>query len=180
MIKPKIMQKQELIHKLQENHQALFSFVEALSDEQFMASVDDKWTAGQELEHIYRSIKPLAHGLITPAFLFGLLFGKNNRASRTYHELVEKYVEKLAAGAVATPSFEPLAIALDQKQELLEKNKKAIAKMISYLQRFSEEDLDKYVIPHPLLGKITLREMMYFTIYHAEHHLNNMKRNLVI
>lgn len=24
--------------------------------------------------------------------------------------------------------------------------------------------------PHPLLGKLTLREMMFFTIYHVQHH----------
>jgi hypothetical protein len=25
-------------------------------------------------------------------------------------------------------------------------------------------------LPHPLLGKLTLREMIYFTIYHVQHH----------
>ncbi|HRH60621.1 MAG TPA: DinB family protein, partial [Chitinophagaceae bacterium] len=38
-----------------------------------------------------------------------------------------------------------------------------------------EDELDVYILPHPLLGKLTLREMLYFTIYHAEHHLKNVE-----
>ena len=40
------------------------------------------------------------------------------------------------------------------------------------------DDLDKYVLPHPLLGKVTLREMLYFTIHHNEHHLELLKAGL--
>jgi len=46
------------------------------------------------------------------------------------------------------------------------------------LSGFSEEDLDKLILPHPLLGKLTLREMMYFTIYHVQHHQRIVERNL--
>jgi hypothetical protein len=38
------------------------------------------------------------------------------------------------------------------------------------VNRFSESELDQLLLPHPLLGKLTLREMVYFTIYHAHHH----------
>jgi len=26
------------------------------------------------------------------------------------------------------------------------------------------------LLPHPLLGKVTVREMLYFTIHHVQHH----------
>jgi hypothetical protein len=45
---------------------------------------------------------------------------------------------------------------------------KLIRKVLSY----REGKLDHYILPHPLLGKLTLREMLFFTIYHNEHHLN--------
>ena len=45
--------------------------------------------------------------------------------------------------------------------------------------KFSEDEIDTYILPHPLLGKLTIREMIYFTIYHVEHHQNNTKQNLV-
>ena len=36
--------------------------------------------------------------------------------------------------------------------------------------KLDEEDLDNYILPHPLIGKTTIREMLYFTIYHVQHH----------
>jgi hypothetical protein len=34
------------------------------------------------------------------------------------------------------------------------------------------------VLPHPLLGKLTIREMLYFTVYHGEHHRLHTEQNL--
>ena len=33
-----------------------------------------------------------------------------------------------------------------------------------------KKQLDHYLLPHPLLGKITLREMLFFSAYHIQHH----------
>jgi hypothetical protein len=38
------------------------------------------------------------------------------------------------------------------------------------LEHWTEMDLDRCRLPHPLLGKITVREMLFFTLYHYEHH----------
>jgi hypothetical protein len=38
------------------------------------------------------------------------------------------------------------------------------------LGNFTEEDLDSYCLPHPLLGNLTMREMLYNAIYHVQHH----------
>jgi hypothetical protein len=38
------------------------------------------------------------------------------------------------------------------------------------LKKFSEDDLDSIRLPHPLLGKLTVREMLYFAVYHVGHH----------
>ena len=57
--------------------------------------------------------------------------------------------------------------------------KKEVEKLVHKLDKFTEDDLDKYVLPHPLLGKLTLREMLCFTIYHVRHHEEIVKRDLV-
>ncbi len=44
--------------------------------------------------------------------------------------------------------------------------------------RWSDRQLDQYLAPHPLLGKLTLRELCYFTIYHTGHHLDIIKVRL--
>ncbi|MBK7609450.1 MAG: hypothetical protein IPI18_20745 [Saprospiraceae bacterium] len=46
------------------------------------------------------------------------------------------------------------------------------------MELFSEAEIDRYLIPHPLVGKITMREMFYFTVFHAGHHQNNLIRDL--
>ena len=38
-----------------------------------------------------------------------------------------------------------------------------------------EKELDQYMLPHPILGKVTYREMLYFTMYHVNHHYSLVK-----
>lgn len=53
-----------------------------------------------------------------------------------------------------------------------------LRRLCASLDSFTEKELDQYVLPHPLLGKLTLREMMFFTIYHVQHHEVLTKKNL--
>ena len=46
------------------------------------------------------------------------------------------------------------------------------------LRNWRDTDLDKYFLPHPLLGKLTIREMLFFTLYHDRHHVNNVRKLL--
>lgn len=65
------------------------------------------------------------------------------------------------------------------KEKLLAEWDKAAAKFIAALQnKTTENKLDNYLARHPLLGRVTLRELCYFTIYHTEHHLNIIKNIL--
>jgi len=38
------------------------------------------------------------------------------------------------------------------------------------LENYTELELDSITIPHPLLGKLTIREMFYVMSYHPLHH----------
>ena len=78
----------------------------------------------------------------------------------------------LGAGGKASKPFIPPIIKFEKKYELIKKYDEQKQKLISKIEKQSEVDLDKYILPHPLLGKVTLREMLYFTIHHNEHHLN--------
>ena len=46
------------------------------------------------------------------------------------------------------------------------------------LEAWDDVDLDRCRLPHPLLGKLTVREMMFFTLYHYEHHRAIIARRL--
>lgn len=164
------MEKQEISDKLKKAHLAFTLFIDSLTDEEFLVSYDGKWTPGQQLDHIYISVKPLTQALYLPDFILKLLFGKANRPSKTYEELVEKYQKKLADGGRATSKFIPKEISVSQKEELIDSLTYSVEKLIKHVQGSSEKELDVLVLPHPLLGKLTLREMLYFTIYHVGHH----------
>tara|TARA_R110002124_G_scaffold195520_1_gene362578 strand:+ start:15243 stop:15593 length:351 start_codon:yes stop_codon:yes gene_type:complete len=110
-----------------------------------------------------------------PKFLLKFRFGTRNRPERTYDELVEKYHEKLKAGGQASAAFIPPIITTEQKEPLLNVYESEKIKLVKVLQKWSEKQLSTNVAPHPLLGKCTVRELLYFTIYHNYHHLESIK-----
>ena len=174
------MNKQEIINKLQANHQNFVGFITNLSDADFTFSNNSKWTAGQQLDHICRGVKPLMQGFMLPKFVFGLLFGTAEKASLAYDDLVKKYQTILADGGKASGRFIPKTIEISEKEKLKNNLLKSVESLTKNLEKFSENDLDKYRLPHPLLGKLTVREMLYFTIYHVEHHHKAALKNLEV
>jgi hypothetical protein len=170
-----IMQKEEIIHLIDRNYNEFISFVGAQPAQDFSAAPEGKWSSGQHCAHLTKAVKPVRLGLTLPKFVPSLLFGKSNRPSKTYQELVLKYQQKLAEGGKASAPFIPRIIkSTEQKKVTLELLTQK-ERLLRTLNRWSEKDLDTYIIPHPILGKLTVREMLYFTAYHANHHLNSIK-----
>ena len=134
---------------------------------------DDKWSAAENIQHLIISTKMTALAYWLPKFIVRLVAGKPNRPSRTYKELKDKYYKKLADGGRASGVFVPKPIEIKYgKQKLMDNWQKSTAGFIKALAKNrTEKDLDNYLAKHPLLGRITLRELCYFTIFHTEHHL---------
>jgi hypothetical protein len=44
---------------------------------------------------------------------------------------------------------------------------------------YAEEGLDRMVLPHPLLEKMSIWEFFYLMSYHVTHHLDQTKQNLM-
>jgi uncharacterized damage-inducible protein DinB len=120
-------------------------------------------------------VNPLSTGMALPKFLLALRFGKNNRPEYSYEQLVSKYHEKLDAGGQASTAFIPPLVLIGQKEQLLNRYESEKIKLLKVLQKWSEKQLSTNIAPHPLLGKLTIRELLYFTIYHNFHHLNSIK-----
>ena len=172
------MNKQEIVAKLLENHQKFADFAANLSEPDFMFAPDGKWTAGQQLKHIARSVSPLAKALALPKFVPHLLFGKTDHESIDFETLVNNYRQKLADGGKATGKYVPPEIGFEERLELKNTLLARVEELTGRIDKFSENQLDEYVLPHPLLGNLTIREMLYFTIYHVEHHHRAALKNL--
>lgn len=173
------MDRSNIIAGLTRKYTAFVDLVERMSEADFTFSLNgEKWSAGQQADHLCRSVAPLNKGLSAPEFVLKAMFGKSDHPTVSYDELVARYRKALESGGTAPDQFRPNAIAFEQKDRLTQELRRQIEVLCRNIEKFSEDRLDTLVLPHPLLGKLTLREMLYFTIYHAEHHHWHVEQNL--
>lgn len=174
------MNKSEIIDTLKKKHADFITYLSGLDDVAFMYSFqNEKWTAGQQADHIYRSLMPIHLILKFPKWTIKQLLGTANRPSKSYDELVAKYYTKLENRTGTPPGFfSPKEINVSIKPIVFAKIENNLNKICTSIEGYSETELDEFILPHPLLGKVTLREMMYFTILHVEHHQKIAARNL--
>lgn len=152
------------------NHEDFIARVHAVPMTQRTESRNGKWSPAQHIEHILRAVRPVAMALLVPKWFLRWRFGRPNRPPRDYEGLVQRYKEKLAAGGRASGRFVPPEVPASDVDAIAASVKKSVAVLARRVNNWSEHDLDTVLLPHPLLGKVTVREMLYFTIYHAQHH----------
>src|SRR5690554_638154 len=168
----KTMTKQELIDAFVKNHQELIDYVNALTDEEFTFSYDGKWTAGQQLSHAYLCLLPLPKSLALKEYILQK-FGKIDRLAWDYDTVMEQYMK---TSRKAPERFLPEHIGPEQKTKLTADFQEILSAIQQSLDGFTEEDLDTFVLPHPILGNLTIREMFYLMTYHPIHHLKQTQQ----
>jgi len=164
-------------------HAEVTRTLKALSFDDLFERPQNKWSPSDTLRHLIKTVSPVALSLRMPKLILFLLFGSSKRKSRRFEEIRQLYSQALARGLKAGKfapriSHEPLS-----EEEAEKIRKKTILKwihlgdrMLLYLRNWNEEDLDRYQLPHPILGKLTMREMLMFTMYHNLHHLESIQK----
>lgn len=170
------MTKEIIIKELSERHIIFVDYILSLTFKEFMFSFQNKWTAGQQMDHIFRTTFLLPLAFKMPTFITGLLLGRVTRYPMEYDQLVQKYVLKLEKGAKATTLFTPGKIPYSYRITLADKLINKVSKINAAIDIIPEKELDQFMLPHPILGKITYREMLYFTMYHVNHHYALVKK----
>ena len=170
--------KESIVAALDDAVEEVNAYVTSLGQPEFDFAPNGKWNAGQQLDHLVRSIKPLNLAYSLPLFLLKMKFGIANRPSKTFAGLVEKYEAKLSSGGAASGRFIPKPVDYSNKEKLCNQYRMEKDRLLKKIKNFDEHNLDKFILPHPLLGKLTLREMLFFTIHHNKHHLNLMRKYL--
>lgn len=170
------MNRDELIDRLNKNYTSFIEYIKSLTDDEFVVSLNDKWAAGQQLDHILRSVKPLTQ-ILNSKSVIESNFGMTERPSLSYEEIVNNYKIELEKGGQATGKFIPEKINSNQKNELTVALSNNLKKLAQNLTDYTDKEFDSLVLPHPLLGNLTIREMIYFTIYHVGHHHKKTKQN---
>lgn len=169
-----ISTKSELIAALKDSNGLVLNWFTEISAKDFFTRHGAVWSASDNLDHLIKSHKPIAKALKLPKFTLQAMFGKPETPSRSYEEICTIYRTEIVKGAQASgrylPNQENPENAEQKKKELLEQFSKASAGLVSVAEKWTESELGGYLLPHPLIGKLTIREMLYFTIYHNLRH----------
>jgi hypothetical protein len=107
-----------------------------------------------------------------------LLFGRHRGPGLGFADVRLRYQAALAAGGQAgrfAPSVQaPPADLASGQDAILSRLSATVHAVQMALQRWPEPALDQYRLPHPLLGRLTVREMLAFSVYHHAHHLRRV------
>lgn len=170
----------EIIQRLRDATQEFTGFCMSIDEQSFFHQPPGKWSIAQHVQHLVIAARSTRPAFSLPRFIVKLYTGKPNRPSRSYDELVDKYTTKLQQGEKASGRFVPEAIdPATGKLNMLALFDQAMGRLMTSLEKNRDDaSLDKLLAPHPLLGKITLRELGYFTIYHTHHHLHIIRERV--
>lgn len=157
----------------------VYEYFAGIPSQDFFQHPAGVWSPAENLAHLSISVRPVTLALRVPRRVSGLIWGSPGH-SRPFPELVAAYRAALGQGGVAPAQF--VAEVDDQpadpqaaQQKLLESWRKDASRLEAAAATWQDEDLDKAAVPHPLLGKLTLRELLFFTLYHNLHHINDVR-----
>ena len=162
------MNKNEIISQLNISHSVFWE--NAIHFPNPKISVKGKWSVSQNVEHINIALIRLGNYLALPKLSIESNFGLSERTSTNYVKIFKVFRNTFENGIKTTDDFVPKINLETSIIELVDQGKNSLDVFISNLRNWTEEELDLYNCPHPVLGKITVREILYFTIYHVQHH----------
>jgi hypothetical protein len=171
----------EVIESLRSANHKVTTYFSGLSPQQFFDHPPAIWSPAENLQHLIQSVSPVAQALGIPSEALHKRFGLSDRPSRPYSEIVKNYQAELAKGAVASEQYVPVLEGLPgdpqmAQDEILRNWERVSEGLLDILERQSDEDLDRTQLPHPLLGVLTMRELLLWTAYHNEHHVEDARR----
>lgn len=167
----------QLIQELENSFQQTINWINQQPEENFNQElVTEKWTIAGHLYHLIKSTKAVSKGLLMPKIGLRTMFGKNKRPERSYKEMVDKYKTTLATTNLKAPSeYEATAGRTFERSALIKRFQRELQDFIQALKKWKEDDMSTYIMPHPAMGKCTIREFVYFTTLHTHHHLDILK-----
>jgi len=150
--------------------------------ERFWSRHDRNWSPADNVHHLMISTAPVTLALRIPRLMLRVCFGMTRTPSRNWEALRSAYRDGLAAGATAgryAPPRKavPVEAAADQGRLVLQ-CEGTVLRLEKAIEPWREQDLDRYRLPHPVLGRVTVREILMFTLFHFDHHREIVARRL--
>lgn len=169
----------DVVRELRRVHEESAAYWRAYDTPAFFAPMGAAWPAADHVRHLTKSMRPLTQALGAPKLLLWLRFGGAKAPSRTYGGMLEAYHARLAQGASAgrfAPSPREVTDAEAERARIVAEHAAAVEGLAAAIGRWSEKAMDRIRLPHPALGLLTVREMLFFTVLHNVHHVHVAER----
>ena len=166
----------EIITALESSEQSIVAFFSSLSDRRAFEGDAHHWGPAHHLVHLTQASASAERALRSGA----LPLHRTGR-SRTYADVRDAATAALAGTpkdrlldmgrTVVIPSGAGLA-------DLTNAFAGASAGLRAAASTWAEDALDRHALAHPLMGELTVREMLLFFIVHERHHLKIVRARL--
>lgn len=164
--------KTSIFEGLKESFQLVEESIAGLDAAACQQGFKGKWNIAQQLGHLRLSNQPVLKGLHFPKDQLMARFGRLERAAHSYLGLKIFYQQTLKEKQVkAPPRFEAEIDANYSVEQALSSWRDLEAAFQEVAAQWTEEELDTYTMMHPAIGLLSVREMLFFVIYHNAHHL---------
>ena len=167
---------------LRDAEKTVAKYFRELPDDDLFHRPPGRWSPMDDLRHITRTAGGLAWGLEKPKLLLRLRFGRRKRPIASHRELAERGQEVLDAGFVAVPDHVPAPEEIDDRVSYrsakLANWASANGDLQDALEGWSDRQIDGIMLPHPSLGRLTVREMLYNAHAHHLHHIDVARRRV--
>jgi hypothetical protein len=171
----------QILSAFQEQEAASLAYWNAFDTESFFRPIGTSWSPADTVRHLNKSTRPVMKALAMPKIALRLLFGRPRRGSMTFDAFRARYLGALAEGGKAgrfAPSERSVNDADTWRLAIMRDFSRINADLRRNIARWRDSKLDRFQLPHPLLGKLTVREMLFFTLYHQRHHIAVVERHL--
>lgn len=171
----------ELLAKLQEVNAYVADELGKLTPQQFFYHTPGVWSPAENLQHLIISVETITRALSLPKLVLRTRFGKADQPSRRYDEMRTLYQTALANGGAASGPYIPQVDnhpddPQGEQARLVQNWIESSAVLVKTARKWNDNQLDTIRLPHPLIGLLTVRELLGWTIYHNLHHLDDVRR----
>ena len=146
----------------------------------FRRPAPEVWAPADHIRHLNKVLRAITRGLRVPRLLLLVRFGWSRRPSRTLDALRADYAAVLARGGTAGRyAASPLSAADatdDRRATVMAEHATAVEEFAEAIRRWSPRALDRYRVPHPLMGRLPMREIALFALLHNVHHVEVAER----
>ncbi len=171
----------EICAALHAGQQQITQLFERVDAEQCFAPVAPEWCLAEHIVHLCLAYDQIIRVLGANKERLLARTGAPDHASLSFEQMHTRYTGLIAGGLVTTAAFTPQNVNVDvhkahARDDILQRWDHAGRALRAAAEPWTGAELDGHQVPHPVMGMVTVRELLFFCIVHDANHLDVMRR----